>query len=384
MGWNPVSTVTINGVDFTGDTLYNVNITFGRDNIWSQARPGYATIDILNETNTDYGFDVRQDVVIKVEDSSNADVFLFTGKVTSITNKVVQSGSQATVAVQTITAVSPLAEMSRTIVGNTSYPKEMDDVRIDRILTEAGVSIDVVDTPGVYEFTARTADPEDAYTLAGLYARMAFGYIYDTGVGTIGYANESRRFVDARDNGFFTIPKNYILWRGTQSEKTVADITNSVILSYKANATTTSEDLTSQATYGLVSATIQTEIETNTDAQILADRWITLRAIPRTNLSSFTIPIDSDSVTSVNRDKFLNLTVGEPIRIQNLPIAIKNVTYSGFVEGFTISFNRTQYQVTVKSSDYSYSVVPTRWQDVQPALTWNAVGAAVQWFSYDD
>jgi len=384
MGWNPVSTVTINGVDFTGDTLYNVNITFGRDNIWSQARPGYATIDILNETNTDYGFNVRQDVVIKIEDSANADVFLFTGKVTSITNKVVQSGLQATVAVQTITAVSPLAEMSRTIVGDTNYPKEMDDVRIDRILTEAGVSIDVVDTPGVYEFTARTADPEDAYTLAGLYARMAFGYIYDTGVGTIGYANESRRFVDARDNGFFTIPKNYILWRGTQSEKTVADITNSVILSYKANATVTSEDLTSQATYGLVSATIQTEIETNTDAQILADRWITLRAIPRTNLSSFTIPIDSDSVTSVNRDKFLNLTVGEPIRIQNLPIPIKNVTYSGFVEGFTISFNRTQYQVTIKSSDYSYSVVPTRWQDVQPALTWNAVGAAVQWFSYDD
>jgi hypothetical protein len=384
MGWNPVATVTINGNDFTADTLYNVNITFGRDNIWSQARPGYATIDILNETNTDYGFNVREDVVIKIEDSSNADVFLFTGKITSITNKVVRSGSEATVAVQTITAVSPLAEMSRTIVGETSYPKEMDDDRIDRILTEAGVSIDVVDTPGVYEFTSRSADPRDAYSLAGYYAKMAFGYVYDTGLGTIGYANESRRFVDARDNGYFTIPTNYILWQGTQSEKTLADITNSVILSYKANATVTSEDLTSQATYGIVSATIQTEIETNTDAQVLADRWITLRATPRTSLSSFTVPIDSDSVTSVNRDKFLNLTVGEPIRIQDLPIAIKNVTYSGFIEGFTISFNRTQYQVNIKSSDYSYSVTPTRWQDVPPAITWNAVDPAVQWFSYDD
>lgn len=383
MTWNPNATVTVNGTDFTTDTLHNVTITYGRDNIWSQPRPGYAVIDILNKTNADLGFNVRQDVTVKIENSALAEVYLFSGKITSITNKVVQSGSLGTVAIQTLTAVSPLAEMARTIVGESSYPKEMDDVRIDRILTEAGVTIDVVDTPGVYEFTSRSANPGDAYSIASTYAQMAFGYIYDTADGKIGYANESRRFVDSRDNGYFTIPKNYILWQGTESEKTLADITNSVLLSYKSNATVMSEDLDSQATYGLVAATISTEIETGTDATTLADRWISLRAIPRTSLSSFSIPIDSDTVTSADRDKFLALAMGEPIRIQSLPIAIKNGTYTGFVEGWTVSFNRSQYILNIRTSDYSYSVTPTRWQDVPPTLTWAGVDPAVQWFSYD-
>lgn len=384
MTWNPDATVTVNGAEYTGDTLYNVTITYGRDNIWSQPRPGYATIDILNANNTDLGFNVRQDVTITINNSSNISIPLFTGTITSISNRVAKSGSKATVAIQTLTAVTSMAEMSRKVIGTSSYPKEMDDVRINRILTEAGVTIDVVDTPGVYQFTSRSANPGDAYTIAATYAQMAFGYIYDTADGKIGYANESRRFVDARDNGYFNIPTNYILWENTQSEKTLADITNSVLLSYKSNATVTSEDLDSQATYGLVGATISTEIETALDAQTLADRWIGLRAIPRTSLSSFTIPIDSETVTVADRDAFLEIAMGEPIRIQNLPIAIKNATYTGFVEGWTISFNRTQYIVNLRTSDYSYSVTPTRWQDVQATLTWSAVSPTVQWFSYDD
>ena len=383
MTWNPEAIVTVNGNDFTVETLHNVTITYGRDNIWSQPRPGYATIDIINLNNTDLGFDVKQPVTVKLPDSTNTDVFLFSGVTTSITNRVVKSGSLGTVAVQTITAVTSMAEMARVIVGTSIYPKEMDDVRIARILTEAGVTVDVVDTPGVYEFHASTVAPADAYTTAGKYAQMAFGYIYDTADGKIGYANESRRFVDSRDNGYFDIPKNYILWEGTESQKTLADITNSIILSYKNDQIVTSEDLTSQTTYGIVGATISTEIETSGDAQMLADRWITLRATPRTSLSSFTIPIDSDSVTSANRDFFLNVAMGEPIRIQNLPIAIKNITYSGFVEGYTISFTRSQYLLNIRTSDSAYSITPTRWQDVPATLTWSGVGATVQWFSYD-
>lgn len=384
MTWVPEATVTVNGIDFTSKSLENVQITYGRDNIWNQPRPAYATIEIVNLTNTDQSFNVRQTVSIKILNSLNTDVKLFTGTITSISNRVVSSGSLSTVAIQTITAVSSMAEMSRKIIGKTSYPKEMDDVRMNRILTEAGVSIDVVDTPGVYEFTSRSANDGDAYSIAGLYAQMAFGYIYDTPAGKIGYANESRRFVNARDNGYLTIPNNYILWNGTQSEKTLADITNSIILSYKANATVTADDTISQTTYGIVAATIPTEIETTTDAQTLANRWIDLRATPRTSLSSFTVPIDSANVSSSNRDKFLNLAMGTPIQITSLPIAIKNSVYRGFVEGFTIAFNRTQYLLNIRTSDYSYSVTPTRWQDVQATLAWNAVGATVQWYTYDD
>ena len=35
------------------------------------------------------------------------------------------------------------------------------------------------------------------------------------------------------------------------------------------------------------------------------------------------------------------------------------------------------------TTDYSYSITPTRWQDVQATLTWAGVGATVQWDTYD-
>lgn len=380
--WNPQPTVTINGTTFTSSALWNVSISYGRTSIWQQSRAGFATIDILNITATDYGFDMNQLVVVEVKDSSNADVTLFTGKITSVDNKIDSSGSAGTSAIQTITAVGPFADMSRKIIGGSHWPKEDDDVRMTRIFNDAGVAIDVVDTPGIYEFMAITPPVLDAYSLAATYATQAFGYIYETPNYEVGFANESRRFVDARDNGYFTIPKSYILWGNVASQKTLADITNSVIVSYRAGSED-SEDLTSQATYGIVAASVDTELHDAADAQVQADRYVVLRAYPRTSLSSFTVQVDSSVVTNVDRDKFLAIAMGEPIEIDNLPIAIKNTTYKGFVEGYTFSINRFQMSLTLSTSDFTYSVTPTRWQDVPAALIWSAVDPAIQWDTYD-
>jgi hypothetical protein len=239
-----------------------------------------------------------------------------------------------------------------------------------------------VDTPGIYEFKAITPPVTDAYTLAATYATQAFGYIYETPDYEVGFANESRRFVDARDNGYFLIPKSYVLWGGIASQKTLADITNSVSVTYRAGSEF-AEDLTSQATYGIVAATVNTELHDSSDAQVQADRYVVLRAYPRTSLSSFTVQVDSSVITDVNRDKFLAMAMGEPIEIDNLPIPIKNTTYKGFVEGYTFSINRYQMSLTLTTSDFTYSVTPTRWQDVDPADIWSGVDPAIQWDTYD-
>jgi hypothetical protein len=77
------------------------------------------------------------------------------------------------------------------------------------------------------------------------------------------------------------------------------------------------------------------------------------------------------------------MAMGEPIQISNLPISIKNTTYKGFVEGYTFSINRYQMSLTLNTSDYTYSVTPTRWQDVPAVDIWSAVNPAVQWVTYD-
>jgi hypothetical protein len=380
--WNPQPTVIINGVAHTSLSLWDVKISYGRSSIWEQSRASYANISILNTTGTDHGFDMNQMVIVKVKNSSGVDVTLFTGKITSVDNSINASGISATAAIQTITAVGPFSDMSRKVIGGSAWPQEDDDVRMTRIFTDAGVAIDVVDSPGVYEFMAITPPVTDAYSLAATYATQAFGYIYETPDYEVGFANESRRFVDARDNGYFVIPESYILWGDVASQKTLADITNSIVVSYRAGSES-ADDLTSQTTYGIVGASITTELHDSADAQVQADRYVTLRAYPRTSLSSFTVQVDSSAVTNVDRDKFLAMAMGEPIEIFNLPIAIKNTTYKGFVEGYTFSINRYQTSLTLTTSDFTYSVTPTRWQDVPAALIWSAVDPAIQWGTYE-
>jgi len=383
MTWNPQPTVTIAGTSFTSKALSSISVSFGRTNIWEQARTSYATISILNDTNVDNAIDMNQAVVIKVKNSAGTDVTIFTGKVSQIDNVIQSSGTAATVAIQSVTAVGSFADMARVIIGDTAWAKEMDTARMTRILTDAGVSIDVVDSPGVYEFQAVTPPLNDAYTYAADYAGQAFGYIYETPAGTVGFANESRRFVDATASGYKVIPNSYINWASVSSQKTLADITNSIELSYRAG-TESASDATSQATYGLKSATVATELENATDAQTQADRYITLRAYPRTSLSTFTIQLGSSLVSDADRNIFLAGVLGKPIQITALPIPIKNTSYRGFVEGYTMSISRTEMSLTMATTDYTYSITPTRWQDVSAALIWSAVDPAKTWSTYDD
>jgi hypothetical protein len=371
MTWNPNATVTIGGDDFTGESLNGIAIHYGRPSIWEQARAGYCTVEILNTTDVDNAFEINEDVVITIEDSNGVDITVFTGKVTDISNAVVASGEVATVAVQTITAVATFAQMSRVIVGTTNYPKEYDDDRINRILTEAGVTIDVVDTPGVYELVERPANPVDAYTLSTYYAQMCFGYMYETTDGKVGYANESRRTVDVNANGYLDIDEGYINWRGINSRKSISDIVNKVILFYKNSDQVTSDDAPSIANYGLIEARIDTELHNMDEAQNIADRYVSLRSNPQTNFSSFNINLDNPNLTTAALDDLIAIQMGTAIQIDNLPNPISSITYTGFVEGWDLIIDRAQALLTITSSDSTYSVVPIRWQDVDPTTEWD-------------
>ena len=94
--------------------------------------------------------------------------------------------------------------------------------------------------------------------------------------------------------------------------------------------------------------------------------------------------MDSSLVTDADRDLLIETFMGMPIRIAGLPTAIKNTTYSGFVEGWQLVFNQYQANITLTTTDAAYSLPPTRWQDVSASLIWSAVGATVTWATYDD
>jgi hypothetical protein len=382
MSWIPNATVTINGTSYESNTLAGLQITYGRATVWEQARAGYAQIQILNTTNANNLYEINDSVIITIDDSSGNPVTIFTGKLHDITAQLQAVGDSATVAVETLTAVSIFADMARVVVGTSNYPKEYDNDRIDRIFTEAGVPIDVVDV-GVYEFTARAASPSDAYSLAANYAQQAFGYIYETTAGEVGFANESRRTATASSQGYFIIDPDYILWQGIQSTRSFNDITNDVLLTYKNSQTVTASDATSIATYGTLSASISTELEQTSEAQLNAQRYVTLRAYPETSVSSFTIQLDSDVVTNGDRDDLIAIYMGWPIQITTLPVPIIHIAYRAFVEGWTWNIRNNQAALTIISTDNTLSLAPTRWQDVNAALQWEDVDPALQWLQYE-
>ena len=166
---------------------------------------------------------------------------------------------------------------------------EYDSTRLTNIFTDAGATIDVVDTPGIYEFDAMTAAPADAYSYAAKYASQANGYIYETTTGTVGFANEQHRTAAVSASGYMTIPENYILWRSVSSSKNLNDILNSITLTYGNGFTKTSSDASSIAAYGLLDGSIFTELHHAAEAQELADKYVALRRVPRLNMSSFSM-----------------------------------------------------------------------------------------------
>ena len=377
------TTVLIDGVEYSNSTIDKITIGCGRTHVWEQARSNYAQISLYNPANTNYPFDLNSTVVIKTKNATGTDRTLFTGTINSFTGTVQANGVIGQVGLVQISALGEFARMSRTLIGGSGYPKEYDDDRMTAILTDAGVTIDVVDTPGVYEFTAYTGGTNNAYALATKYADMAFGYIYELTDGKVGFANESRRTVEVATYGYDQFPKNYILYSSVSSEKTSADVVNDVVLSYKANATVAAANSGSIATYGKISANILTELENGSEATYQADRWITLRAIPETNLNAFTIELLNPNITNADVDILLQMYMGKPIAILDLPNSIIHTTFEGFVEGWKWEISRTSILLSINSTSSIYSLSPTRWQDVNAALIWSAVDPTLQWYDYE-
>jgi hypothetical protein len=383
MTWAIDPSVQINGTNYTSSTLNGVSINYGRSVIWEQPRAGYASIQILNKTNSPLSIQLNDPVTIAVDSSAGSPITVFTGKVQSISNNVQALGVIGKVVVHTVTAISPMADMARVITHTSGFPKEYDDDRLDRILTASGVTIDVVDTPGVYEFTASTAQPSDCYYWASFYAQMAFGYIYDTTDGKVGYANESRRTVDAATNGYLTIPEDVILYRGVNSEINLNNLLNKIRLEYKANAVVTSESTSSIASYGEQAADIKTELEDGAQAQFQADRYITLRSTPQTVLRNFTVQLSSPTITNAVLDDLLAVYMGLPIQVSDFPAGVYSGIFRGFVEGWNLSISENSASLNLNVTKNTLSITPTRWQDVSPTLIWNDVDPAVEWADYE-
>ena len=236
-----------------------------------------------------------------------------------------------------------------------------------------------IDTPGNYELTARSVDVIDIYSLATALANSGLGYLYEDAEGRIGYADSSHRSVYLATYGYTDLSANDALAAGIKTSKRSGDIRNNVTLTYKNNAEVSAFDAESIAIYGQQAYNIQTSLENTADATSQANFYLTLRAFPEAQFRSITFPLHSPEIDNTDRNALLNVFMGMPVNLVDLPSNINNGAFQGFVEGWTFTASYNGLFLNLVLSPVAYSLQAFRWNDVPAAETWNTIVPTLEW-----
>jgi hypothetical protein len=403
--WTPEWSLTVGDTTYTDLTLADVSITSGRTDIYSQATAGYASFTILNFDDTPVSITLNGQVNIQVKDSTGTYVNLFGGYVTDIDLDVTSSGTGGLVQNMKVIALGSLSKLPKSLTEGV-LSKDFDGDQIYTILasllfdswnevpaaeTWAGYDPTVtwanaensglgeIDRPGDYELTARSSSITDVYSLVAALANSGLGYIYEDNQGRISYADSTHRNTYLTTNGYTEVSGNTALANGIKTSLKSGDIRNSVSIKYKNGQTVSDSDPSSIAVYGLQAQAIDTTLEHTADAEDQAAFYLGIRAFPEAQFRSITFPLGNPEIDDNDRDALLNVFMGLPLDIIDLPFNIAGGRFQGFVEGWTFRASYNGLAITLTVSPTAYSLQATRWNGVSVAETWTTLSNTLEW-----
>ena len=404
--WTPEWQLTINGGgDYTNLTLSNLTITSGRQDIYSQPYAGYCNVEIINLDLSPIEIDINDQINIKVKDSTGTYVNVFGGYVSDIDVDVTQASSTAISERIRVIALGALSKLPKTLTEGV-LSKDFDGDQIYTILSQAlfdtwnevpaaetwdgydptttwenaeNSGLGEIDQPGDYELTSRSSSTTDIYSLVSSLATSGLGYLYEDSQGRIGYADSTHRSEYLAANGYVNLTGNHALSRGIRTTKRSGDVRNNVTITYKANAQESASDAESIGIYGQQAYEITTSLENGADALSQAEFYLALRSFPEAQFKSITFPLTSPEIDDTDRDDLLEVFMGMPVNITDLPSNITNGQFQGFVEGWTFSAGYNALYLTLTVSPTAYSLQSTRWNGVSAAETWNTLSPTLEW-----
>jgi hypothetical protein len=405
--WNPVYRVKVNGSTVTGATLSGLTITSGRTDIYSQPIAGYCNLTLIETAEASVPFEINDAVTIEVQDSSATFVNLFGGFITDLGITVRYSGSTATSQEIKIVAVGALARLSRAVyVGN--FPHQFDGDRILELLSTVLLSqwnevpaaetwngynplvqwqdaentgLGEIDTPGDFELHSESNLNDTVYNLASRFATSGLGYLYEDAQGRIGYADSTHRSTYLATNGYVDLDGNDAIGPALSILKRAGDVRNSITIAYgsQGNQSTTDSDEASINLYGQLATTIDTTLRNQGDAEAQAAFYLLIRAYPQFAFRQITFPVASPEIPDAERDDLLNVFMGQPLNIINLPANMVNGEFQGFVEGWTWTASLNQLNLTLNLSPIAFSLQAMKWIDVPLTESWNTINPALYW-----
>jgi hypothetical protein len=407
--WNPVYRVKVNGVTATSVTLSGLTISSGRSDIYSQPIAGYCNLTLIETTQATVPFEINDAVTVEVQDATGSYVNLFGGFITDLGITVQTSGSTATSQQIKITAVGALARLARAVyTGNFAH--QFDGDRIEELLmtvlfdqwnevpaAETWLGYDPavqwqdaensglgeIDTPGDYDLHSESGLNDTVYNLASRFATSGLGYLYEDSQGRIGYADSTHRSQYLSANGYIDLDGAHSIGPGLSIVKRAGDVRNAITISYgsSGNQSVSDEDADSISLYGQLANTISTTLRNQNDAEDQAAFYLEIRAYPQFALTQITFPVASPEIDNTDRDALLEVFMGMPINLTNLPANMVDGAFQGFVEGWTWTASLNRLDLTMNLSPLAFSLQAFRWNSVPAGETWNTISPTLDWLN---
>ena len=407
--FNPVWRVTIGGVQYQTAILANLTITSGRTNIYEQAQAGYTNLEIINLDQSNVAIGINDSLTIELQDSTATFVPIFGGSVVEVSIAVAEVGSVDYAQRIKIIALGALARLPKALTdGVLSHDFDGDQIytilqqvlfgswqEVPQALTWAtydpttqwqnaeNTGLGEIDRPGNYELAQRSSSRTDVYSLVAALASSGLGYIYEDANGQIGYADSTHRTNYLAANGYVDLTANHALAPGLSIQSRAGDVRNNITIKYgqNSNSETDASDATSIGLFGQLSQIFTTTLRHLHDAQDQAAFYLALRSYPQFNFNNITFELTNPELDDADRDDLINVFMGMPLNISDLPLNMVSGDFLGFVEGWTFNAAYNQVSISMILSPVSFSLQAMRWNDVPVTEQWSTVNPTLDWIN---
>jgi len=407
--YTPIYRVLVNAQEITDVTVANLVITSGRTDINSQPVAGYCQVQLLNFDNSAYDFTVGTGITIEVTNTLGVYVPIYGGYITDFTTAVNRTGNLGYTTVVQITALGALSKLTKIIdAGVLSSDQDGDQIyslldnyllgewqdvpaaqtwaTFDPTTTWANalnLGLGEIDRPGDFLMIARSSNETDLYSLCSAIATSALGLLYEDANGNIGYADSTHRQDYLAANGYTTLDANHANGIGLAVTTRAGDLRNKFAITYGTSGQHVyiAENAQSQVDYGVYAESFLSRIKDAQDAELYADRTIALRAEPYPKFQSITFELGNPEIDDADREALINVFVGQPVWIQNLPPNISQGSFEGYIEGWTFRASLNNLTITFNASPVNFSQVAVKWESVNPAEAWNTLSPTLTWLN---
>jgi hypothetical protein len=405
--WSPIWKLIVAGTEYTNIAISDIQHQAGRTDIYLQPNPSFMQINFVALSGQTLPFDINDSLSLQVKNSAGTYVNIFGGDITDLTVSVGATGGIASVVEYSVLAMGSLVKLAKELYSGTISQDE-DGNQIYDLLSSVllgtwndvpaastwatydatetwanalNLGLGEIDQPGLYTMENRAASVDTIYNIASVIANSAFGYLYETNTGDIGYADADHRQTYLIANGYVDLDARHALSQGLSTITRSGDIRNDVYINYGNNfgSQKTATSATSITTYGYKAESINSVLHSAVDAQAVADRYIAQRAFPQPAFQSITFPITNPEIDNSDRDNLLGVFMGQPLNIQNLPEQISSGEFEGYVEGWSWSTRFNELFLTINLSPVAYSQVAMRWNTTPITETWQTIDPTLTW-----